>query len=215
MNKYQVTLTGTTPLLMHADDLDWADKLKAYRNSVEGKKDGVSGDDRSPAWSWIGYLYNDGKHIVMQSENIMRALMEAGALVIANKQKTFKSQTQSGIMSGASFWKFMVNGAPISLEKITPLINVKDFEEHKKSAIDNGFILFVKRAKIGTQKHVRVRPRFDHWSVEGELIVTDDQITKQILENILKLAGQYKGLCDWRPGSKTPGPFGMFSVAVE
>ena len=70
-------------------------------------------------------------------------------------------------------------------------------------------------AKIGASKHIRVRPRFDHWSTTGDLVVTDDQITDSALSDIYESAGRYKGLCDWRPGSKTPGTFGMFEVDVQ
>ena len=50
--------------------------------------------------------------------------------------------------------------------------------------------------------------------VSGELIVTDEQITDEVLNSILAYAGTYKGLCDWRPGSKTPGSFGTFKAKV-
>ena len=36
-----------------------------------------------------------------------------------------------------------------------------------------------------------------------------------MLADILRYAGQYKGLGDWRPGGKTPGSFGMFEAAVK
>ena len=29
MRKYQVTITGSTPLLMHWDNIEWADEMKA------------------------------------------------------------------------------------------------------------------------------------------------------------------------------------------
>ena len=63
-------------------------------------------------------------------------------------------------------------------------------------------------------KHIRVRPMLRTWAVSGELIVTDEQITDEVLNSILAYAGTYKGLCDWRPGSKTPGSFGTFKAKV-
>ena len=68
---------------------------------------------------------------------------------------------------------------------------------------------FVKRAKIGTSKHIRVRPRFDSWQVRGELLVVEAALTFDIVSQLFELAGRV-GLCDWRPGGKTPGTFGMF-----
>ena len=72
-----------------------------------------------------------------------------------------------------------------------------------------------KRVKIGMSKHIRVRPVFQSWSITGDLAVWDDQITKEILQNIIERAGQYKGLGDWRPGGKTPGPYGTFEARLR
>ena len=215
VTRYQVTLTSKTPLLMHSDNIDFSEKVKAWHESAEGKKRKVPGDDRSPAWGWMGYLYTDGEKVCMQTDNIMRMMMEAGAMVIANKQKTFKAQTQSGCVAGEPFWRFTNAGREISLADLKPLMGELDFEKHTALATKLGFDLFVKRAKIGQAKHVRVRPRFTKWQASGTIIVTDSQITDKILSEIMTLAGQYKGLCDWRPGSKTPGPFGMFDAVVE
>ena len=77
-----------------------------------------------------------------------------------------------------------------------------------------GFELFLKRAKIGQSKHVRVRPFFLNWSAVGSILVMDSQITREALTDILEAAGAYKGLGDWRPSSKTPGPYGTFSAIV-
>jgi hypothetical protein len=35
------------------------------------------------------------------------------------------------------------------------------------------------------------------------------------LRDIARLAGAYKGLGDWRPSGRTPGPFGRFKATVE
>jgi hypothetical protein len=78
-----------------------------------------------------------------------------------------------------------------------------------------GFSLYLKRARIGQSKHIRVRPRFESWSATGELVVVDDQITEAVLTDILEVAGKYKGLGDWRPSSKTPGTFGMFNASLR
>jgi hypothetical protein len=48
------------------------------------------------------------------------------------------------------------------------------------------------------------------------LTVLDEQITKDVLRNILVHAGAYAGLCDWRPSSPmAPGSFGKFTVQLE
>lgn len=52
-------LTGTTPLLMHADDVDAADALIEWRQKPDNKNISKPGDDRSPPWAWQTYLYRD------------------------------------------------------------------------------------------------------------------------------------------------------------
>lgn len=215
---YAVTLTGTTPLLMHSDNIEWADQMEQWKNDPASKKNSKAGDDRSPAWRWLGCLYHDGQVVVLPSDNISRCLMEGGAMVPVpggKNGKTFKSQTQSGMMTGEPVWPLHVGGKPIRIDTLFALTGEASFAAHKAQVEKQGFVLFLKRAKIGTQKHVRVRPRFDQWSAGGTIVVWDDQITQEVLKSVLDYAGRYKGLGDWRPGGRTPGPHGMFSASVK
>lgn len=218
LRQYRITITGTQPLLHHQDSIEWADEMSAWKDSKDNKKESKAGDDRSPAWRWLGALYHDGKHIVMPVENIMRCLMEAGAMVPipgAKNGKTFKAQTQSGILPGAVAWPLLIDGKSVPVAKILKLVGEKDFTKHKETAVSHGFSLFLKRAKIGQSKHIRVRPKFERWQLSGDLTVTDEQITTEVLSDIVEMGGTYKGLGDWRPGGKTPGSFGMFEGKAE
>ncbi|SRR6266498_179873 len=218
MRNYRIEITGTQPLLMHHDDIEWADVMDSWRNDPKNKKSSKAGDDRTPAHRWIGSLYHDNGKLVIPSENIMRAIMEGAAMVLVpggKSGKTFKSQSQSGIVPASVGWPLIVGDKEIPSSKILELAVVSDFSIHKEMVLSLGFSLFLKRARIGTQKHIRVRPRFDIWAAAGELAVIDDQITTEVLTSILQCAGTYKGLCDWRPGSKTPGSFGTFVANVQ
>lgn len=217
---YKVTLTGEMPLLMHSDDIDWADKMEVWRSDKDNKKTSKAGDDRSPAHRWLGHLYqDDNKLIVVPTENIMRAMMEgaAGIPVPGGRGgKTFKAQSQSGIIPNSPSWPLLVNGKTISFRDLEHLVEEPDFHVHRETVEKLGFSLYVKRARIGQNKHIRVRPRFEGgWSVSGHILVTDEQITTEILNDILEFAGKYKGIGDWRPSSKTPGTFGCFKAAIE
>jgi len=215
---YEVTITGKTPLLMHSDNIEWADQMEAWKNSPENKRGSKAGDDRSPAWRWLGSLYHDDNQIVIPSDNIARCLMEGGAIVPVpggKSGKTFKSQSQSGMMTGEPEWPLLVGGKPIKTDKLLALRKEQNFAKHKTVCADHGFTLFVKRAKIGASKHIRVRPRFDKWSATGTIVIWDEQITESVLKDIIDYAGLYKGLGDWRPGGRTPGPHGMFTSTVK
>lgn len=218
MRKYQVTLTGKTPLLMHSDNLDWADQMNEWKDDAANRKDSKAGDDRTPAWRWIGSMYHNDEVVVLPSDNLARSMMEGGAMVPVpggKSGKTFKAQSQSGMMCVEPCWPLLVNGKAIAVKPILAMIGDKSFAAQKAIAQKHGFLLFTKRAKIGSSKHIRVRPRFDGWSAVGTVLVWDDQITESVLRDIMTYAGQYKGLGDWRPGGRTPGPHGMFSAEVK
>lgn len=215
--QYRVTMTGITPLILHNDNLDWADYMKKWSKDPTNKAASVAGDDRSPAFRWLGALYSDSGLIVIPSDNLMTVLREGGKRCPTGKgQATFKAQSQSGIVVNEPSWPLLVRGKAISMDHITPLRDEPDFDAHKTTVEALGFSLFVKRAKVGMTKHVRVRPRFDDWSATGTMTVFDDMITTDVLTNILTFAGAYAGLGDWRPSApKAPGPWGKFTVVVS
>lgn len=215
IRQYFVELEGLTPLLMHWDNVDWADQMDAWKADAANKKGGKAGDDRSPAFRWIGSVYHDGQTVCISSDNLSRCLMEGGAMVPvpgARGNKTFKSQTQSGMRVDEMFVPLQVKGKTIDWKSIEALIQEPKFQTHIEVANKLGFKLFLRRASIGQSKHIRVRPRFDTWAIAFSISVWDDQITDDVLKSLFEYAGTYKGLCDWRPGSKTPGPYGMFKL---
>ncbi len=219
MRRYELTLTGTQPLLLHADDLGWSDKMDDWKNDKDNKKGSKAGDDRSPAWRWIGTLYHDGKYIVMPAANIMKSLMDGGVMVPVpggKSGKTFKAQTMSGIIPATLSWPILIDDKPIPVAQILALAGNKNFAKHQEVALAHGFSLHLKRAKIGQSKHVRVRPQFQKWSIRPVVDVQDEQITMEVLADIAEMAGKFKGLGDWRPGApKSPGPHGMFEATVK
>lgn len=217
MRTYKVTITGKTPLLMHSDNIEWADEMARWKDDPKNKKTSKAGDDRTPAFRWIGCLYHDDRLVSIPSDNLMKALMEGGAMVPVpggRSGKTFKAQTQSGCMVGEPYWPLLVNGLKVPFPPIQALVHEPDYDAHQSYAAEAGFSLFLKRVKIGQSKHIRVRPRFDSWSASGTIRVWDEQITEDVLGQILQYAGQYKGLCDWRPSGRTPGTFGMFEAKI-
>jgi hypothetical protein len=219
MEQYHVTLKGKTPLLLHADDVEWADRMVVWRDDPSNKKGSKAGDDRSPAWRWMGCLYHDGTQVSLSSDMIMKCLMQGGAMVPVpggKSNKTFKSQTQSGLMTSEAFWPLTAaGGKAVPVKEINTLLNEVDFAKHKALCKTLGFDLFVKRAAVGASKHIRVRPRFREWQATGTIVVIDEQITEKVLRDVISYAGRYKGLGDWRPGGRTPGPHGMFEAEIK
>ena len=217
MERYQIILEGETPLLMHRDNIQFSERVRAWQQ--ENRSLSVAGDDRTPAWSWIGSLYDDGEYVGLNADNMMTMLREGGAKVPTGaKNETYKRQTQSGIVLEEICPPLLVNGKRLEMAPISALLDEDDFASHVEAVHEMGFDLLVKRAKVGTSKHIRVRPMFGKWAVITSLMVVDPKesgITQEVLQKILNKAGSLCGLGDWRPSSRTPGQFGRFKATVE
>jgi hypothetical protein len=200
---------------MHSDDVIEGDRLKEWRTSPRNKSVGVPGDDRSPAWTWQTYLHHDGKHVAAPQEWIMAALRYAGAKLTLKGKTTFKSVSQSGLCITGDFLPLLVGGKQIPVKSIHAFAD-NAFSEHVNKCRSLGFDLSIKRAKIGSSKHVRVRPRFDDWRIDGKVVVDEPAITKDVLIQMFDIAGRLSGLGDWRPSSPDkPGPYGTFKAVVS
>lgn len=211
MKRYQIELVGMTPLLMRKDNRTFGDKIKLWQLAPENKETQVKGDDRAPAWTWIGCLYHDTKFVGLDADNIKTVLKEGGGKVPKKGMATYKKQTQSGIIIDQQQFELYVDNRRIPLDPIKELIGNNNFFDHIKVAEELGFELLVKPVKIGRSKWIRVRPLFRNWVAKGTVTVLDEEIyaiTKPILESILRQAGALCGVCDWRP------MFGKFSSIV-
>lgn len=209
-------LQGKTGFLFHADDVMASDRLSAWRSDPANKNLSVKGDDRSPPWTYQEYLYLDDQGLLcIPFENMMVCLRQAGAQVILNKQKTMKEITQSGLSIPDEFISFFAGGKRIDKANFD---RMRDKVFSDQCAVVRKFSpgshLFVKRARIGTAKHVRVRLRVNDWEAKGVLDVLVPEITWDRLETLFVLAGRI-GMGDWRPGCKTPGCFGQFTSTIR
>ena len=220
MERYNLTINGLSPLLMHQDNISFSEKIKAWQKDPANKELSVAGDDRSPAYTWLGYIYHDGKYLGMPADNMMTMFREGGAKVKSgNGKETYKKQTQAGIMMDQQQMQLLVGGKPIEIAPFNNLIGVHDFLKHIEAAENAGFELLVKRAKVGQSKHVRVRPLFRQWTLVGSFTVMDEEVsglTEPVLRLILAQAGALVGMGDWRPSSpKSSGTFGRFEFMLE
>jgi hypothetical protein len=92
-----------------------------------------------------------------------------------------------------TFSKYIVGGVLITPDEI-PLIS------------ESGWVVDLRNVVVGKSRIVRARPRFDDWRLDFEIEIVDEIITPEALREILEAAGQYVGLCDFRP------IFGRFRV---
>ena len=224
MKRYHITLNGMSPLLLHRDNIRFNEAIAAWRSNPANKEHQEKGDDRSPAWTWIGCLYHDDEFITMNADNMATCIREGGAKVPTGlgrgKDQTYKKLSQSGIVMDKAEFDLLVNGNKVPIAPIKDLIGELDFSKHQRVAEELGFELFVKRVRInrGT-KHVRVRPLFRDWAIDGTITVLDEEMFKlseDVLNKIFLQAGAFVGIGDWRPGSTTcPGFYGKFTTNIE
>lgn len=222
---YEFTLTGLTALMMHFDDVEGADEVRAYiqnhGNQTKKKASGFgSGDDRFPAWSWTTYVYHDGKHVAMPSFNLMACLRMAGMKIPLKGNQTLKQLTQTAIRPASEFFTLQTGDKLDKLVPIKPIQLLREsdapFSAHKAAVAKMSFSLDVRRAGLKSgSKVVRVRPRFDNWRVSGRIEIVEQEMTDERLETLFEIAGGKIGLGEWRPGGKTPGVFGMFEAEVK
>jgi hypothetical protein len=214
---FNFTITGVTPLILHADSVEWADQMEAWKNDPNNKKDSRAGDDRTPAFRWLGCVACDEKAWVLPTENLAACLMKAAARVPmpgGRGSKTFKEESMSGMSIDGVGLPLKVNGKVLPKTLLTSLEKEKDFSKHQAACQAAGVELFVKRASVNNTKHIRVRPRLVGWSCGGELVVWDERLEKS-LPQIFDIAGKQIGLGDWRPSSpRKPGPYGRFEVEL-
>lgn len=213
---YLVRLTGISEMLWHRDNLEFDPFVQAWQKT---NKDVPKGDDRYPAWKWIGCLYHNNKIIGVNAPEILAAnLSEGGKGVTLQGKKTFKEPAQTSVEYLDEFVPLKLGGKELSMSPFVSLYkgDEQDILRHQEVAAEAGFSLDIRRVRVGASKHVRVRPRFPAgWTKEFKIRVDDSVISKENLEKVYYIAGNKKGLGEWRPGSPKPGNFGRYEVKLK
>lgn len=180
-----VKLTGTHPLLMHADrlanPLDQATKVHKEMTSKRKKTD----DDHEAIGKseFFSSLYIDNDGPFLPSMNVDAAFVEA-----AKMQRMGKHVKRA----------MMVVENRISLQYIGP--RDRDGLWADKRFVD------ARSVRVSTAKLVRYRPCFDDWSAVCKVAINTDQINLNEAKQIIKNAGALVGVGDFRPR------FGRFAV---
>jgi hypothetical protein len=186
MYTVNVSVLGTAPLLQHRFPIP-PDVL----NPKGGKK--VTGSvDYSEEWR--EYLYADSERNVYQpSSHFEGALVKSAAQfkVTGKRGKSYKDLFNANVI--------------VSPEKILHGIKVPetlDADGDKQLYLDVRPVI-IQRARV-----IRLRPALKTgWKLDFEIQVNDDQLSSEILNDVLILAGKTVGVGDYRP------KFGRFIVS--
>jgi hypothetical protein len=194
MKTMKATWTGIRPLLMHNGLL--ADPTNPYVISIKkitAKKNKKTDADNHEIGrlEWLGSLYlgEDGKSLVIPSDNIERCIQEG-----ARKSRLGKDAQAAVFCSEVE--------VPIQHDSIRGRVPETLFDDPR-------FVLR-KGVKITTNRVIRVRPIIPTgWAVSFTLEYDETIINQRNLEQAMRDAGSLIGLGDWRP------KFGRFTVEVS
>jgi len=184
MKMYKIKIKSGSPMLHHGSQSVGMEKIKAKTKGGNA----LLGDQNE----WKKTIYFDEKMGVYLPSTVFEACMiYAGKQFKVTGRKTATEYIKSGVYCMEEFLPFLVNGSPI------------------KTLDDERIIVDKRTVKNPSTKgrNMRYRAKFDNWSSEFVLMVTsDDYITLELLEDIIKYAGMYVGVGDYRPR------FGRFTL---
>lgn len=182
-----VKLTGTRPLLMHADVFaDPLSPLTKAHKALTSKRKKTDDDHEAIAKSeWRGGLYYDDQlGPYMPGVNIEAALI-----------------------AGARLSKL---GA--SIKRSAEVMDEKCRVEYEGPRTVQGLwskgFYDARSVKVSTARLMRYRPIFRQWSLVCEIALDPESIDRDQVIRCLRDAGQYCGIGDYRP------KFGRFDVEV-
>jgi len=189
MARYQIRLTGRSPLLTHNPRLaDPEDEITREIATITSKRKKTDDDRRAIGrLEWFGGLYLEGGLPVLPTANVRKCFIEAG--------KTKKLGKQLG--RAVSFMDFT-----------TPIV----YEGPKDTDKLYGRADFKLRATVvnnGKGRIVRVRPRFPSWEIVTDVELLEDLLNPGDLIEIATLAGLIEGLGDNRVNG-----YGRFTAEV-
>lgn len=191
MINFTITITGTSPMLMHNVQLS---------------------DPLNPAARELSRLTSKRKKTIEDHQEVARAEF-LGALYIDPDVGPYipGEWVMAALVSGARLNRLgttVTRGVIITTE-VNPLAyannSIRDPEQMWESK------LFTHRAsvKVKTSRVIRTRPQFLDWSTQAEGLLDESQLDLNQLGQVAENAGLFCGMGNWRPR------FGRFTTKVE
>ena len=200
----EVCIEGDTPILMHRY-VPGTSSGTANPNDPGGKKkDILGGTDYSDEWVKTALtslkqseLPVEERDIAMPSANLQACLREAGSKIKIKGNLTAKTAMASGVQLDEIEYPILINGGST--------FNIKKIREKNW--------LHMAGVNIGKSKVDRIRAYVPTpWRITFRMSVLLPEVTKDLIEKVVIMAGARCGLGDWRPSNKTPGNYGRFDL---
>jgi hypothetical protein len=217
-----LTLSNVSEFFMDRDNISFAEEIVKWTKDPANADEQRPGDDRAPAWGWLGKLHYGLDGFVGIPQNMLAPCIRgAGAMIphpTAKGGKTLKEPSQSGIQFTQTSYPLLVRAGaewqPINYTALhAKLRDEEDFAQHEAVALALGFKVDVRRAKPQyNRSHIRVRPMFTTWRCVCDIVITDEVLTDALVLQLFDLAGTHKGIGNWRPSVGKAGSYGMFQA---
>lgn len=188
MKRIEVELTGTSPLLVNR----MTDEQLLALHTKEKRKFKAPKDPREEAAEKV-YQTRGGKPY-LPTENLMACFISAGQYIKLDGKRQMSTK-QSTLLPG--FLTIEDPYLPLSTGKTRAAAS---WEVDMRQG----------RNPNGGEAVCIIRPRFDRWAVTASLLVDTDSIAEQVIRELVDIAGNRIGLCDFRPQRR--GIFGKFKV---
>lgn len=180
MKRLNFSLIGDTPLIMHADTMvDPFHPLTREKKKLTSKKANKTEDDlrRIDAIEFQAGLYmHETLGPVIPGANIDRMIVDAA------KRTKNGSKAKMGLQAAEDYFPLQYAGP-------------RDSE----SLASEPRFQFRKSIKQGMSRIMRVRPWFHDWKLDIAVDYDEKIFDRDDILSFMTTAGQYVGLCDWRP----------------
>ncbi len=179
MYAVQCSITGIAPLMQHRFPIPPDVLNPKGATKVTGARDFSQ--------EWREYFYATPKGQIYQpSSHLESAMVKAAAQfkISGRRGKTYKDLFQANVI--------------VSPEKV--LHRGMKVPDELDADADKPMYLDIRPVIVERHRVVRIRPAFKAgWQLDFEVQVIDDQLSDQVLNDVLVLAGKTVGIGDYRP----------------
>jgi hypothetical protein len=185
----EICIEGVSALIMHNERL--ANPLnpiaKEIKKVTDKKKKTEDDSHIVMRLEWIGSLYTHEDNVVMPTRCI-RSCFRNGA-----RASKLGKHVERALSFPDLNAKFMYEG-PSDIEAL----------------YDKGEHIDARLVRVGQSRVLRVRPKFEKWSIVAQGLLLTDVMDPQTLSDIATHSGRIEGLCD----NRTNG-FGKFTAEIK
>ena len=188
LQQFVLTLVGDSPLITH----QWSEKAKQMMRDKHAKKAQKGREKRDPVQEFEEATYYLPKPVTLDGQET-----EFGMPAVA-----FKAAAVASCRFVPGLAMTEARGAFHVLGELVPIFGERTMREDMVR-VGNG------------AADIRYRPEFSPWSTTFIVQHNAAAISMEQVLNLFSIAGCGVGVGEWRPSSKSSGPYGRWHIAKE